>query len=530
MRVCPNATDVTTYFKLVDPTTGDEEVDLVITDLDISYVRDLAVAVKADLTALAGATDADRAVAAHADNKGTQIDSTNTPGLYRIDWPDAAFATGVAKVQLVVAGAAIDTAMMEVEIDASLGTDSKGLISTDAQDLKTTLTVGSYLKGILTTALTETGGYLAAGFKNFFNVETPVATVATVNQTGDAYAVVNHADHGNAKLVRSTTPANTLDVAATGEAGLDFNNIKAATGATTLTNITVPIVTTVGTTTTNSDMVAAAPTTAQIVTAMEADGTKLTEVHAVKPATAPPTNTQFEARTLAAADYGTAANQTTIINRIGAFTGTGINTILGFLKALMSKAAALTPSDVGGTFDNTTDSVEAIRDTAPLGSTMRGTDSAALASVCTEERIARLDAAITTRSSHSAANVRTEMDTNSTKLANLDAAVTTRSSHSAANVWAVETRTLSTFGTLVADVAAAVWGAVARTLTSLSGLGHATEAKQDTAQTTLNAMKGADGKCVISTDEQDRSTTLHVNAKKLNGETPYNIPPGGAFM
>jgi hypothetical protein len=31
-------------------------------------------------------------------------------------------------------------------------------------------------------------------------------------QTGDAYAVVNHADHGNAKLVRSTTPANTLTV------------------------------------------------------------------------------------------------------------------------------------------------------------------------------------------------------------------------------------------------------------------------------------------------------------------------------
>lgn len=46
-------------------------------------------------------------------------------------------------------------------------------------------------------------------------------------------------------LVRSTTPANTLDVSATGEAGLDFDNIKAATGATTLTNITVPVVTSV---------------------------------------------------------------------------------------------------------------------------------------------------------------------------------------------------------------------------------------------------------------------------------------------
>jgi hypothetical protein len=45
-------------------------------------------------------------------------------------------------------------------------------------------------------------------------------------------------------LVRSTTPANTLDVSATGEAGLDFDNIKDASGAHTLTNVTVPVVTT----------------------------------------------------------------------------------------------------------------------------------------------------------------------------------------------------------------------------------------------------------------------------------------------
>ena len=342
------------------------------------------------------------------------------------------------------------------------------------------------------------------------------------------YTVVPVAVFNSLVAGSDTLPADVTQIGGVAQSATDLKDF-ADTGYDPTTHKVAGVVL-ADTTTTNSDMVAAAPSAAAIRTEMEGAGTKLTAVHAVIPATAPPTNTQFEARTIAAADYGTAANQTTLLNRIGAFTGTGLNTILGFLKALMSKAGGLTPSDVGGTYDNTTDSVEAIRDTAPLGTAMRGTDSAALASVCTEERLARLDAAVTTRSSHSAANVRTEMDTNSTKLANLDAAVTTRSSHSAANVWAVETRTLSTFGTLVADVAAAVWGAVARTLTSLSGLGHATEAKQDTAQTTLNAMKGADGKCVISTDEQDRSTTLHVNAKKLNGETPYNIPPGGAFM
>lgn len=65
--------------------------------------------------------------------------------------------------------------------------------------------------------------------------------------------------------------------------------------------------------------------------------------------------------TNAPTDMATATNQTTILNRIGAFTGTGVNTILGFFKALLSKAATL-PTDVGGTFDPAADSTEAIRD------------------------------------------------------------------------------------------------------------------------------------------------------------------------
>jgi hypothetical protein len=48
-----------------------------------------------------------------------------------------------------------------------------------------------------------------------------------------------------------------------------------------------------------------------------------------------------------------------ITNCIGAFTGSGVNTVLGFFKALLSKSATL-PTDVGGTFDPATDSTEAI--------------------------------------------------------------------------------------------------------------------------------------------------------------------------
>ncbi len=104
-----------------------------------------------------------------------------------------------------------------------------------------------------------------------------------------------------------TTAGRTLDVAATGEAGLDVSNIKQATGATTLTNITVPTVTTL-------------------------------------------TNAPSDS-----------AGVTTLLNRIGSFSVTGANTILGCFKAMLSKTATA-PSDVGGAFDPATDSVEAIRD------------------------------------------------------------------------------------------------------------------------------------------------------------------------
>jgi len=58
-------------------------------------------------------------------------------------------------------------------------------------------------------------------------------------------------------------------------------------------------------------------------------------------------------------------NLSTLMNRVGSFTGSGVNTILGFLKSAFSKTAT-TPSDVGGTFDPATDSLEALRDRGDL--------------------------------------------------------------------------------------------------------------------------------------------------------------------
>ncbi len=111
MKVAPGSADVTLYFVLKVASTGAPATGLTVTDLDLTYVRDRAVSVKADLTALASVD------AAHGDNKGYEVHSANCPGLYRVDAPDAAFAAGSGRVQLCVNGATIDPSYIECELE-----------------------------------------------------------------------------------------------------------------------------------------------------------------------------------------------------------------------------------------------------------------------------------------------------------------------------------------------------------------------------------------------------------------------------
>lgn len=60
---------------------------------------------------------------------------------------------------------------------------------------------------------------------------------------------------------------------------------------------------------------------------------------------------------IAIANVGT--DVITGLGRLGSFTGSGVNNVLGFLRAIM-RADATTPSDVGGTYDDATDSLEAL--------------------------------------------------------------------------------------------------------------------------------------------------------------------------
>ncbi|MCK4498897.1 hypothetical protein KAU11_00190 [Candidatus Babeliales bacterium] len=71
--------------------------------------------------------------------------------------------------------------------------------------------VKSNLAQILGTVLTETAGYIAAGFKKLFNIQTPVLTMESVNQGADNNTILAHADYGNAKLARTGADGDTLE-------------------------------------------------------------------------------------------------------------------------------------------------------------------------------------------------------------------------------------------------------------------------------------------------------------------------------
>uniref|UniRef100_A0A6M3IZH8 Uncharacterized protein n=1 Tax=viral metagenome TaxID=1070528 RepID=A0A6M3IZH8_9ZZZZ len=243
-------------------------------DIDAILV-DTSTTLETHLTDLKGATfssatDSNEAIR----DRGDAAWTTGAGGSDRLLMVDTTIATLASQTSFTLtAGSADDDAYNNCTIvieDVSTATQKAvGLIS-DYTGATKTVTL-KYDPGIFTMAATDKVYILAENALKATlanrqlnvaadgdiagNVDGSVASlVGHTAQTGDSFAVVNHANHGNAQLVRSTTPANKLDVSATGEAGLDFDNVKQATGATTLTNITVPTVTIVGTTTTNTDM------------------------------------------------------------------------------------------------------------------------------------------------------------------------------------------------------------------------------------------------------------------------------------
>lgn len=99
-EVVKGSANISIYAVIEDSVAFTPETGVAITDLDMQYVRNgEAPAAKANATELAATNSA------HTDNAGKEIDATDQPGLYRFDFPDAAFAAGADTVTCTVKGA-----------------------------------------------------------------------------------------------------------------------------------------------------------------------------------------------------------------------------------------------------------------------------------------------------------------------------------------------------------------------------------------------------------------------------------------
>jgi len=111
-------TDVTTYFVLRDRTAGTVDTGVTITNIDLYYTEERAAeSTVINATALAAADSI------HTDGGVFHCGH----GVYRVDWPDAAFDGGPrTKVQLIIVDgdAGAFTEILEIELSPSMGSSS----------------------------------------------------------------------------------------------------------------------------------------------------------------------------------------------------------------------------------------------------------------------------------------------------------------------------------------------------------------------------------------------------------------------
>lgn len=187
MLVAGGSINVTTYFAMRLTADGKAATGLTPANFDLQYVRSgAAPSAKADATALA-ATDS-----AHADNKVIEVDATDQPGLYRVDWPDAAFAAGVRETILSVKVATAFTEHKSVEIDGSatayLGSHGPGVYLDDgAANTDTELGMDGTARNPVSTIAAATTIASALGVQAFYLINDTQITLA---QTYEGFVFV----------------------------------------------------------------------------------------------------------------------------------------------------------------------------------------------------------------------------------------------------------------------------------------------------------------------------------------------------
>lgn len=208
MKVKAGSTNVSVYYYIVQDASatspGEPVTGLLFSDIETggsaSYVRQGAARTDLTLITLASAS------AGHADGGFILVDDTNMPGLYRCDYPDAAFATGIDQVflQIVVAsGKNAIAAPILVDIDDNVDqtadhTASLADIPTVAEFNARTLVAASYFDPTTDAVANVTLVATTTALTNVINAASIVASVSgnvdgsVDSVTGDTKQTADH--------------------------------------------------------------------------------------------------------------------------------------------------------------------------------------------------------------------------------------------------------------------------------------------------------------------------------------------------
>jgi len=266
--IAKGATSQSVYFDVLDSTstTGGRKTGLAFDTIGLTayYIRQGAAAVSITLAS-------QTASGAWTSGGFAEVSSSNAPGVYRLDIPDAAIASGVDSVVVVLKGA---TGMVQVSKEIQLAPANWNLMAIDGNGRMdvvkisgTTQTARDIGASVLVSAGTGTGqldltnGRIKADVAYYGGVAgTFTGGRPEVNSTHIAGTAWASADFGatmkasiNAEAdtaasdygaLKPTTAGRTLDVTATGEAGIDWANIGSSTSTVNLSGTTVGTITT----------------------------------------------------------------------------------------------------------------------------------------------------------------------------------------------------------------------------------------------------------------------------------------------
>src|SRR5678815_4102312 len=90
------ATSISMSFELRKTSDSTEQTGKIASDMTLSYWRQGGIRVNVPASDLATVNSA------YLSGGVKEVDATNIPGLYRVDWPDAAFAAGIDFVHVAV--------------------------------------------------------------------------------------------------------------------------------------------------------------------------------------------------------------------------------------------------------------------------------------------------------------------------------------------------------------------------------------------------------------------------------------------